>query len=124
MDIQVELITENPFTVFPEDFFRLELSVAQHPIPLSAGSAIYSCSKTVMESVVATSPITIPDEDLPQVRVKLYTNKVLNQAELIRCFGLRIHLGQSFHDIMLARPDIPVYWEERGTFIIPLLFFN
>jgi hypothetical protein len=120
MDLGVELITENGLWVYPEDFFKLELYVEGHLLPHSAGTDTYNCSSNIRphKVVAATSPVTIADEDLSGLQMKLCTNKVLDQAELKHGFSLRIHLGQSSKDLLLARPDVPVYWEERGTFMI------
>ena len=61
-------------------------------------------------------------ERIPEdISLEIETNLILDPGMLADSLGLRLvsERGGSF-DIPLCRPDIPVYWDSRGKYTIPL----
>jgi len=142
MNIGLELVTETTVYFTPNHSFRMELYAGDVLLPLSVGTDTYNYNGSVWpRKVIAATgrrathelkialgsfqadparPIPVREEDLHELKLKLINNKILDQAELKHGFSLRMNVGGRIHDILLARPDVPVFWEGRGEFVIPL----
>lgn len=142
MIIAAELITETGQTLTPNHLFRLELYTDNTLLPFSAGQDSYNLNCEILPGKIlaatgrtatygigfglgavqaeAAKPISMTAEDLSQLKIKITNNKIIDQADLKQNFSLRLHLSDRVIDLHLARPDVKIYWEGRGEFIIPL----
>jgi len=142
MFIAAELITETAQTLTPNHSFRLELYSNGALLPLAAGLDCYNLNCEILPGKIlaatgrtatygigiglgavqadAATPINLNTADLAQLKIKISNNKILDQADLKRNFSLRIRISDKVIDLHLGRPDVRVYWEGRGEFVIPL----
>jgi len=142
MNIGFELIAETSTYVTPNHSFRMELYAGEVLLPLSVGTDTYNFNGCIWpQKIIAATgrrsthdlkialgsfqadpsrPIPVKEEYIPELKLKLINNKILDQAELKHGFSIRMNLGDRVQDILLARPDVPVFWEGRGEFLIPL----
>lgn len=142
MNFGAELITEIVQTITPNHMFRLELYCRDTLLPQSAGSDTYktNCEILTGKIIAATGraatygigtgleavqaeparPVSLSPEEISQLRIRIITNKILDQAVLKHSFSLRLNLSGKVIDLHLARHDVKVYWEGRGEFLIPL----
>lgn len=142
MLVGAELVVESTLVLTPNHQFQMELYSDQVLLPLSVGTDTYNFNCSIFPHKVlaatgrkasydigiglgttealAASPIPINEEDLSKLKLRLVNNKILDQADLKHNFSLRLRLTRGTVDLHLARPDVKVYWEGRGEFIIPL----
>lgn len=142
MQFGIDLITESTLTIVPGNKFRLILYKGDEIIPASLGEDTYNfnCHILPNKTVAATGrefthdietglgPVEaesaaifdISQELLNDLRLVITNNRILDQADLKWGFSLRIYLNRGIKDLLLARPDIKVYWDGRGQFSIPL----
>jgi hypothetical protein len=142
MNLGVELITESTLILISDHQFRLELYSGNVLLPISVGADVYNLTCNILpHKVVAATGrrasydigtglgpleakpaklVPVIAEELPELTLKVLSNKVLDQAEFKQYFALRIVSDNKARDIHLARPDVKVYWTSRGEFIIPL----
>jgi len=137
-----ELIAETAQTITPNHKFQLDLYSGDTLLPQAAGVDAYNLNCQILPGKIiaatgrtarygigtglgavqaeAAQPVSLSPEELAQLKIKITNNKILDQAELKHSFSLRLHLEGRVIDLHLARPDVKVYWEGRGEFIIPL----
>lgn len=142
MLLGIELVTESSLTIIPGHIFRLELYNDDVLLPLSVGTDMYNYNSNILphKKVAATGrrasyemgtglqgleaedtkPIPVLEKELSDLKLRIKNNKILDQAEIKAFFSLRIHNSNQITDILLGRPDVPVYWDGRGDFSIPL----
>lgn len=142
MFIGAELVVESTLVLTPNHNFRLELYADQVLLPLSVGTDTYNYNCSILphkilaatgrkaaydigiglgtSEALAASPIPVTEDELGQLKLRIVNNKILDQAELKHNFSLRLLLNHGFVDLHLARPDVKIYWEGRGEFLIPL----
>ncbi len=142
MLLGIELITETTLSLIPGHIFRLELYNDDVLLPLSVGTDTYNYNGNILphKKVAATGrratyelgtglkmleaedtkPVPVLEKELSDLKLRIKNNKVLDQAEIKTYFSLRIHNSNETKDILLARPDVHVYWDGRGDFSIPL----
>ncbi len=142
MNFGVELVSELSLTIRPDHYFRLELyfddelltegtgkdyfdlncCILPHKIVSASGREGTYKTLPVMEAFEAlpAKPIRLADEILPSLKLKITSNRVLDYAELKHNFSLHGFYEDQTFDVHLARPDVPVTWEKRGQFSVPL----
>lgn len=140
--IGAELVTETTWVVTPNDEYHLEFYCGDVLIPQSAGTDRFemNCHILPQKILAATgrteltkigyglgpvevkgaNPVPVPEENLPDLKLRLTNTKILDQAELKHHFSIRLSVNGKTVDLLLARPDIKVFWEGRGEFVIPL----
>lgn len=142
MNIGAELVAETTWVVTPNDEYRLELYCGDIPLAQSAGSDRFEMNCHILpgKTLAATGrksfttigyglgpvevteavPVPVAEENLPDLKLCLKNTKILDQAELKHNFSIRVKVNGKTVDLLLARPDVKVYWEGRGEFVIPL----
>jgi len=143
--VAVELYTEKSLSVKEEAYFKTALLTGGNVFPGSEGNDRYGFSfiatgakrvaglgrdffYTLTSFPAGLGPIEArPGKyiDLPEIPEEfsliLETNLILDPGVLSDTLGVRLvnERGKGY-DIPLGRPDVPVYWEGRGKFIILL----
>lgn len=142
MKFGLALVTESTLTIMPENQFKLELYNGDNLITDSIGEDKYNFNCHIIpDKVIAATgrklehdigtglgPVeaetaTLFDlnkDTLKDLRLVITNNKVLDQAEFKYGFSLRVYMDRGIKDLLLARPDIKLYWDGRGQFSIPL----
>lgn len=140
--IGAELVTETTWVVTPNDEYHLELYYGDVPIPESAGTDRFemNCHILPQKTLAATgrmeltkigyglgpveakgaNPVLVTEENLPDLKLRFKNTKILDLAELKHNFSIRLDVNGKTVDLLLARPDVKVFWEARGDFVIPL----
>ncbi|MFZ7101089.1 MAG: hypothetical protein ACOWWO_00325 [Peptococcaceae bacterium] len=151
MKLSVELYVEKP--IFIKEYSYIEIGLRSHGFMISeskgndsytnsngftalSGSRIAGIGRNNSYSItdrplglgaLEAKPgkyIELEDGQTDDVHVVFETNILLDPGTIRDCLGIRIvnARGKSF-DIPLARPDIEMYWNERGRFVIPITEF-
>ncbi|MDX9871239.1 MAG: hypothetical protein RBT41_02325 [Clostridia bacterium] len=138
--ICAELITETAREAHPRDEYHLEFCHGDIPLPISAGSCRYETICTILpQQILAATgrnevftscpdrpqmrqaiPISVHENDLSNLQLRIKNNRILDHAELIHGFSLRLRRDEQVLSLPLSQPDVKVYWKGRGDFIIPL----
>lgn len=135
-----ELITQTARLVLPQDEYRLEFYCGEIPLPISAGSYRYETVCRIMPRLILAAtgrnevftdcpkeheprqaiPVSVHEEDLPGLNVRLKNNRIFDVAEIIRSFSLRLRQDGRILLLPLSRRDVKAFPEGHGAFIIPL----
>ncbi|MFZ5943567.1 MAG: hypothetical protein ACOYVD_05635 [Bacillota bacterium] len=149
MKLSVELYTEKP--IFVKEDSYVETSIRSHGfiLPDSRGTDHYSHSFTALSGSriggigrnnlysCKDTPLglgktearpgkylEINDEHLNDLHLIFETNILLDPGTIKDCLGIRIvsNRGKNY-DIPLARPDLEIYWNARGRFVVDITEF-
>lgn len=68
--------------------------------------------------------VELTKEQLKDVALKIDTDSILDPAYLRELWGIRFvnSMGKNY-DVPLARPDIQIHWDGRGSYTIPVSDF-
>jgi hypothetical protein len=68
--------------------------------------------------------IELKEDELEDLELKIDTNTLLDPALVRDLWGIRFvnYTGKSY-DVPLARPDIQIHWNGRGSYTIPITEF-
>ena len=149
MKLSVELYTEKPLFIKDESYVEISLRSHGFIIPESRGSDIYkngftALSRSRIASIGRSNSYKTDDRvlglgtlearpgkylelnegQIDDVYVIFETNILLDPGTIRDMLGIRIvdKWGKAF-DIPFARPDIEIYWNERGRFVISITEF-
>lgn len=149
MRFSVELLAEKPLFIRDESFIKTALYSDDSVIPESQGKDYYkngfmALSNTRIAGIgrtfsysLSSRPlglgpfeakpgkyIKLKEEQLKNIHIIIETNFILDPGILKSTLGINLvsERGKTY-DIPLARPDIKIFWPERGKFEIDITDF-
>lgn len=145
MKIAVEIYTEKPLNIKDGAYFKTALMARGRIVEGSEGTDSFGFASVVisekrvaglgrdfvytlasfpagMGAIEARPGAYLNLADIPEdIALDIETNLILDQGILADVLGVRLIGAQGKSvDIPLCRPDVPVLWQGRGKYTIPL----